>query len=263
MWYFNIYDPLGIIVITLCKFTFESSDPVIEVLFSRRGTGSRMLSHFSEVLHHEEELDSEARQSWLQRLHYAILPVFGKTLMWLHSFPFSKQGKWPHLHSSIYWASACQTLLWVDSQRPGLTLCAPEFSSRPGSSSSHLFSLLLTFLFSSLPFSSFSLLFLFSHTHTPVTSFCEGLSCSLDWLQSHAPPAPASWVPVLDMVYHLRLDSRWKSHRNPKVQLINCQSKNTSFRKKFREKRVGQRVSRIMFGKSEESEGGKLDRRVS
>lgn len=43
--------PLGILLITLCKFTFESSDPVVETWFSGKGEGARMLNGLSEALH--------------------------------------------------------------------------------------------------------------------------------------------------------------------------------------------------------------------
>lgn len=155
----------------------------------------------------------------------------------------------------------------MDSQGPGLTLGAPEFSSRPGSSSSHL-----SLLFLSLPF-SFLIISIF---YPPILSFCEGLSCSLGWLQSHALPTPASLVHILSHIsrhvlsHKKRLYSRWKSHRNPKGVPSDEGSVNQTARvktcvseKNFRWKRVGQRVSRIIFGKYEESEGGKLNRRVS
>jgi hypothetical protein len=44
--------PLGIILATVCKFTFESSNPVVEAPVRGRGEGARMLNDLSEALHH-------------------------------------------------------------------------------------------------------------------------------------------------------------------------------------------------------------------
>lgn len=43
--------PLGIILITLCKFTFESSAPVVEAPVRGKGEGERMLNDLSEAFH--------------------------------------------------------------------------------------------------------------------------------------------------------------------------------------------------------------------
>lgn len=43
--------PLGIVLITLCKFTFESSDPVVETPVSGKGEGATMLKDLSEARH--------------------------------------------------------------------------------------------------------------------------------------------------------------------------------------------------------------------